>query len=73
MSALPLAWQHLVAEVNGRRELGMPGVRDHKYPCELFDPVDAPKGTGECRTDGHYLCTECSRISREAVEWREDA
>lgn len=48
----------LVAYVNDRRIVGMPGVRDPDNVCEGFDP-GTPAGT-ECMTDGHYLCDECT-------------
>ena len=52
------AWDQLVAEVNGRTMLGMDGVRD---PGSLCDAFTTGTPTGDCETDGHYLCDECER------------
>lgn len=70
-SGLP-GWELLVAQVNGRGEFGMRGVRDPEAPCEAFDPVEnidwigvritAP-GSGGCDSDGHYLCMGCRELS----------
>jgi hypothetical protein len=70
-------WAVLVAQVNGRPTLGVPGVRDTSAPCHLYEPAydaGAPRpadGYGTCSTDGHYLCRECPEMSREAAEWRD--
>ena len=73
-------WNLLVAEVNGKRELGMPGVRDPEAPCEAFSPVGVAfqqvkeselTGHGDCETDGHYMCTECTLISVGALRHRQ--
>jgi hypothetical protein len=71
------AWAMLEAEVNGRAYLGAPGVRDPQHPCDLYQPTYATtprpaRAVGDCRTDGHYLCTECPEMSAEALEWRAD-
>jgi hypothetical protein len=50
-------WAWLVAEVNGRAVLGQPGMRDPDAPCDDFNPGTP---SGECRTDGHYMCDECT-------------
>lgn len=66
-----LEWENLVEQVNGRRGIfGTAGVRDPQNPCELFDGLRFD-GTGECQSDGHYLCTECSRLSPKAPRFEE--
>jgi len=45
--------------------LGTVGVRDPDYPCDMFDG-HGYDGHGRCRSDGHYLCTECSELSPDA-------
>jgi len=35
---------------------GAPGIRDPEAPCEAFAPGEP---SGDCLTDGHYLCDEC--------------
>jgi hypothetical protein len=76
---VPAPWFDIVAAVNGIRLFGAPGVRDPDYPCEAFDPVPGPEyapGDGDCDTDGHYMCLECSRVSirrvRRSAEQCED-
>jgi len=66
--SLPIEWQYLIASVNGRSMMGQPGVRDPEYPCDEFVP--GLPGNGHCDTDGHYMCAECSVMSRQAVEYR---
>lgn len=39
------------------------GIRDPKYPCESFE---LGKPSGDCRTDGHYVCNEC--VHRDTCE-----
>jgi len=66
---LPPAWDELYRHVNGRPGLfGTPGVRDPDYPCEAFDG-ERYDGRGDCMSDGHYMCTECSRLSPEAYRF----
>jgi hypothetical protein len=60
-----LAWDELVHHVNGRTTLGMVGVRDPENVCEAFDGAGYD-GRGDCRSDGHYVCEECSHLSPEA-------
>ncbi len=69
MSAL-IAWGELVANVNGRTFLGQAGVRDPDHVCEDFDRAGYD-GHGSCRSDGHYLCTECSHLSPDAYRFTE--
>lgn len=45
---------------------GTPGVRDPDNPCEVYTP--GIPGEGDCMSDGHYLCLECS----ERVEVEND-
>ena len=37
---------------------GQPGVRDPEFPCRGFEPGEP---SGDCKTDGHYMCQECQR------------
>ena len=68
---LPLAWEELARFVNGRPGYeGVPGVRSADHPCELFDGRGYD-GSGDCYSDGHYLCTECSRLSPQAPRFTE--
>lgn len=68
---LPLAWEELRRFVNGYPgHEGVPGVRSAEYPCEVFDGRGYD-GTGDCMSDGHYLCTECSQLSSEAPRFAE--
>jgi len=70
MSHTILAWNQLVASVNGTTTIGTTGVRDPDYPCEGFNAVGAAfhqvtefSTMNRCETDGHYMCTECTEIS----------
>lgn len=31
--------------------------------CEYFEPKQHQEQTGDCQTDGHYLCAECKHIA----------
>jgi hypothetical protein len=64
------AWSALVDEVNGRTSLGQPGVRDPEGICEAFDGLGYD-GSGTCKSDGHYMCAECSLLSPEASRFTE--
>lgn len=64
-SGLAARWNALVAEVNGRPLIGTPGVRDIENPCAAFDGLGYD-GTGDCLSDGHYVCTDCSLLSPNA-------
>ncbi len=75
--AIPPVWRSLVNEINGGRiPDGEPGIRDVDAPCEVFDPVgtafQTAPGTGDCETDGHYICAECVHISRDALRRKRD-
>ena len=57
----------------------MRGVRDPDAECDVFDPMPnidwlgiriAAPGTGDCYTDGHYLCFGCRKMSASAIEER---
>jgi hypothetical protein len=50
---------------------GVPGVRSVNFPCEHFDGL-TPDGSGDCHSDGHYLCHECSRMSRKSDRWPDE-
>jgi hypothetical protein len=66
-----LAWKTLVAALNSNPgPFGAPGVRDPEYPCAEFDGKNYD-GTGDCLSDGHYLCNECSRLSPNAPRFVE--
>ncbi len=72
MSGLPIAWEMLRREVNGLPGfVGQPGVRDPDGLCEAFDGAGYD-GTGNCDSDGHYLCVECSHLSPEAPRFEEN-
>ncbi len=66
MSALPPKWDALFRTLNRLPgNFGAPGVRDPDAVCEAFDG-DGYDGTGDCSSDGHYMCTECSKLSSDA-------
>lgn len=71
---IPPVWRDLYMEINGGRiPDGEPGIRSVDAPCEVFDPVEGdPDGSGDCETDGHYLCMECKHISLETMRSRRD-
>lgn len=50
---------------------GAVGVRDPEYPCDAFDGAGYD-GSGNCRSDGHYMCKECSRLSPDAPRFTND-
>jgi len=75
-----IAWNQLVASVNGTTTIGTIGVRDPDYPCEGFNPVGAAFrqvtesdlcSWSRCETDGHYMCTECTEISIDELRRRQ--
>lgn len=68
---LPLLWDELSRFVNGAPGYeGVPGVRSAEYPCESFDGLGYD-GTGDCMSDGHYLCVECKRLAPDAPRFTE--
>ncbi len=70
MNAALFRWSVLEAEANGRTFVGMPAVRDPDYVCESFDALGY-QGRGECTSDGHYLCINCSHLSPTAPRFEE--
>lgn len=56
-------WSALVAFVNNRT--GAAGLRDPESPCSDFD-AQYYNGLGQCLSDGHYMCVECSHLSAGA-------
>jgi hypothetical protein len=50
-------WNELYLAANGRTAFGQRGVRDPEYPCAEFLPGEP---SGQCMSDGHYLCNECT-------------
>lgn len=70
LAGVPLSWRALVAEINGAPLLGTPGVRDFLAPCDAFNPGEP--GQGNCSTDGHYLCDECTEIALHVLRRRRD-
>lgn len=66
MSTVAERWDRLVRFVNGRPErVGEPGVRDPDYQCDGFDGLGY-QGRGDCMSDGHYLCVDCSLLSPDS-------
>lgn len=49
--------------VNGRTPVERDG--DPENDCEAFDGAGY-NGTGECLSDGHYACVDCSKLSPQA-------
>jgi DNA-directed RNA polymerase subunit RPC12/RpoP len=68
LDSVPFVWRALVAELNGV-DLN---TRDPANPCEAFDQTDDPDGSGECMTDGHYMCVECKLICLSALRRKRD-
>lgn len=77
LAAVPALWRGLYFEINsgaGRVPDGITGIRDVDAPCEAFVLVESerPDGGGDCETDGHYLCAECTRIKLAVLRRRHD-
>lgn len=71
MTEVEARWEALIRFVNGRQgHVGAPGIRDPEHPCELFDGLGY-NGRGDCHSDGHWLCTDCSLLSPEAPRFIE--
>jgi len=69
VSALPPKWDALFRDLNRLPgNMGAPGVRDPDAVCEAFDG-DGYDGTGDCLSDGHCMCTECSQLSPESYRF----
>ena len=58
----------ILQEVSDRKNLeaqynsnvvGEPGIRDRMNLCESFDYGPA---SGDCWSDGHYMCKECKNL-----------
>lgn len=43
-----------------REGFGVTGIRDPEHPCTAF-VEGVPDRGGDCETDGHYVCDECTR------------
>jgi hypothetical protein len=63
-------WATLVRFVNDAQTVGDPGVRDPENPCSVYDG-DGYNGDGNCVSDGHYECVNCSRLSPDAPRFQE--
>lgn len=50
-------WNRLCRLVNDKPTVGVDGVRDDDHPCAAFV---LGKPQGDCSTDGHYMCDECT-------------
>lgn len=51
--------------VKGKRTpVGLPGHRDPDARCDIYDPRPEFQ-PGDCASDGHYLCKECSHLNPE--------
>lgn len=70
MTQALLDWSALVRFVNSRQRVGDIGVRDPDYPCAGYDGRGYD-GRGECRSDGHYECVNCSELSPQAPRFEE--
>jgi hypothetical protein len=68
ISEIPPVWRDLYEEINGRD----PNTRDPGSPCEAWEQVASPDGSGDCMTDGHYMCVECKNISLVALRRKRD-
>jgi len=64
-------WEALVRFVNGKPALfGTVGVRDPEHPCSEYD-ARGYDGSGDCKSDGHYECVNCSKLSPHAPRFEE--
>ncbi len=81
--AIPAPWRSLMISINDghtpsweRIPDGEPGIRDVDAPCSMFEPTGGPfdlaSGAGDCETDGHYICVECTHISLSALRRKRD-
>jgi hypothetical protein len=62
-------FEDLYREINNLpSRIGKVGVRDPEYPCDAFDGQHY-NGRGDCLSDGHYLCVECSKLSPDAYRF----
>lgn len=51
---------------------GVAGIRDPDAPCHMFDDSGWGPKNGDCDTDGHYLCDECSHMSLRTYRERHE-
>lgn len=71
MTEIEARWEHLVRFVNGRPGLfGEPGTRDPEHLCKFFDDRGY-NGRGDCHSDGHWLCIDCSYLAPDAPRFTE--
>lgn len=54
---IPVPWWEKPFQVDPG--LGVKGIRSTEFPCEAYDPGEP---SGDCHTDGHYLCIECKNL-----------
>ena len=50
-------------------EVGAPNLRDSELPCDKFEPINTVYGntySGDCQTDGHYMCLKC--VNHEPIQ-----
>lgn len=67
-----LRWEALRRAVNNLPPFfGQVGVRDPDFPCEDYDSKGY-QGDGRCESDGHYECTNCSKLSPDAPRFTQD-
>lgn len=67
----PPAWEALYRHVNGLpAPFGTVGVRDPDFHCEFYD-AQGYDGKGDCQSDGHYECKNCSHLSPRAPRFTE--
>lgn len=70
ISTWPVGFRKLYLEVNCIAYVGRVGERDPENPCGEFDDAGYD-GTGDCMSDGHYVCTDCSKLSPEAPRFNQ--
>jgi hypothetical protein len=49
--------------------VGAPNIRDPEFPCAGFEPIGTvygEKSSGNCESDGHYMCNKC--VQRKPME-----
>ncbi len=66
-----MRWESLRRAVNGLPPMfGQAGVRDPGAPCDVYN-ARGYDGTGDCYSDGHYECVNCSHLSPKAPRFEE--
>jgi hypothetical protein len=63
-------YRQAMSGLDRKTPTGLPRHRDPDAKCDFYWPVAKPSGTGQCMTDGHYLCCGCEEISAKALEER---